>query len=402
MQLTVKRFGLVVIAIMALLGLGLQPVPAIAATSGMLTRYPYLTDSIQTSITINWATDTTGGTSGSLTWGPVGNCDANTKTATKTNITVISKAEYQWKATIPVSPDTQYCYRVKLGSVDLLGTDSSPKFTSQVDSGSSQQFSFAVFGDWGQAYANGVNTHQTNVMNQMASSGARFAVMTGDTAYPGGGQKEYGDLQQAGVDQSTIFGPDFWTVPGRSIPVFNVTGNHGFTNGAVQVLNWPEENAAAASNGKYKMEPYPSINGSTARDYPSMWYAFDAGKARFYVLTAAWADGNIGTGSVYQNDHDAHWKTTARSTKWLKADLEAHPSALKFAFWHYPLYADSSSQPSDTYLQGGDWDAAGPARREQRRDRLQRPCTRLRAQHARSCGPGELRPRERGCRTRPS
>ena len=61
---------------------------------------------------------------------------------------MISKAEYQWKATIPVSPDTQYCYRVKLGSVDLLGTDSSPKFTSQVDSGSSQQFSFAVFGDW--------------------------------------------------------------------------------------------------------------------------------------------------------------------------------------------------------------------------------------------------------------
>ena len=69
MQLTVKRFGLVVIAIMALLGLGLQPVPAMAATSGMLTRYPYLTDSIQSSITVNWATDTTGGTSGSLTWG---------------------------------------------------------------------------------------------------------------------------------------------------------------------------------------------------------------------------------------------------------------------------------------------------------------------------------------------
>jgi fibronectin type 3 domain-containing protein len=353
MQLTVKRFSLVVMAVTALLGLGLRPVPAMAATSGMLTRYPYLTDSIQTSITVNWATDTTGGTSGSLTWGPVGNCDANTKTATKTNITVISKAEYQWKATIPVSPDTRYCYRAKLGSVDLLGTDSSPTFTSQVDAGSNQQFSFAVFGDWGQAYANGVNTHQTNVMNQMANSGARFAVMTGDTAYPGGGQKEYGDLQQAGIDQSTIFGPNFWTVPGRSLPVFNVTGNHGFTNGAVQALNWPEENAAATSNGKYKMEPYPSINGSTARDYPSMWYAFNAGKARFYVLTAAWADGNIGTGSVYQNDHDAHWKTSSEEYQWLKADLEAHPSALKFAFWHYPLYADSSSQPSDTYLQGG-------------------------------------------------
>ena len=97
----------------------------------------------------------------------------------------------------------------------------------------------------------------------MSLSGARFAVMTGDTAYPGGGQKEYGDLQQAGIDQSTVFGPNFWAVPGRSIPVFNVTGNHGFTTGSNQVVNWPEGNAAATSGGKYLMETYPSINGST-------------------------------------------------------------------------------------------------------------------------------------------
>ena len=84
-----------------------------------------------------------------------------------------------------------------------------------------------------------------------------------------------------------------------------------------------------------------------------MWYAVDAGPARFYMLTAAWADGNIGTGSVYQNDRDAHWLPNSAEYQWLKDDLAAHPNALKFAFWHYPLYADSSSQPSDTFLQGG-------------------------------------------------
>ncbi|MDT4983791.1 MAG: acid phosphatase type 7, partial [Pseudonocardiales bacterium] len=177
-----------------------------AAASPALTRYPYLTDSIQTSITVNWATDTSA-TAGSVKWGPSsGSCTANSTTASKTNITVIAKAEYQWKATIPVSPDTSYCYRVFLGSTDLLGTDASPAFTSQVAAGSSTPFSFAVFGDWGQAYANG-NPDQANVLHQMAISGSRFAVMTGDTAYPGGGQKEYGDLQQTGVDQSTVFGP---------------------------------------------------------------------------------------------------------------------------------------------------------------------------------------------------
>ena len=40
------------------------------------------------------------------------------------------------------------------------------------------------------------------------------------------------------------------------------------------MVNWPEENAAATSNGKYLMENYPSINGSTPKSYPSFWYAF--------------------------------------------------------------------------------------------------------------------------------
>src|SRR5207247_7071897 len=116
-----------------------------------------------------------------------------------------------------------------------------------------------------------------------------------------------GRRRLTGTAISTVFTPTFWGVPGRSIPVFNVTGNHGFTNGAVQVVNWPEGSAARTSGGTYAMENYPSINGSTPKSYPSMWYAFDAGPARFYILTAAWADGNIGTGSVYQNDRDAHW-----------------------------------------------------------------------------------------------
>lgn len=323
-----------------------------AGPSASLTRYPYLTDAVQTSITVNWATDRTA-TTGSVAWGPKGSCTANTTAATRTSITVVATPEYQWSATIPVSPDTAYCYRVYLGTTDLLGGDPSPVFTSQVAAGSTAPFSFVVLGDWGQAYAGGVNVDQTNVMRQIASSDARFAVLTGDTAYPGGGQGEYGDLKQSGVDVSTIFGPTFWTVPGRSLPLFNVTGNHGFTQGAVQVTNWPEANAARTSGGRYLMEPYPSINGSTAKSYPSMWYAFDAGGARFYALTAAWADSNIGTGSVYQNDRDAHWTTASAEYQWLAADLAAHPGGLKFAFWHYPMFAANSPMPPDTFLQGG-------------------------------------------------
>lgn len=342
-----------VASVLLLVGVtGLAPSVASAAPSTSLTRYPYLTDSIQNSITVNWATTATG-TTGRVQWGPVGNCAASTTTATKTNITVNSVAQFQWKASLPVSPDATYCYRVLLDGTDLLGSDPSPRFTSQVAVNSSAPFSFAVFGDWGQAYAGSANPDQANVLSQIAQSGARFAVMTGDTAYPSGDQKNYGDLHQTGTDVSGVFAPQFWAVPGRSIPVFNVTGNHGFTNGRHQVVNWPEHNAASTSGGKYLMEDYPSINGSTPRSYPSFWYAFDAGRARFYILTAAWADSNVGTGSVYANDAAAHWTPSSAEYQWFQNDLATHPRSLKFAFWHYPLYSDSSSQPSDTFLQGG-------------------------------------------------
>ena len=136
--------------------------------------------------------------------------------------------------------------------------------------------------------------------------------------------------------------------------MFNVTGNHGFTNGKFQVQNWPEDNAAADVRRQILDGALPVDQRLDARRrYPSMWYAVDAGNTRLYMLTAAWADGNIGTGSVYQNDRDAHWLPTAAEYQWLQADLAAHPNALKFAFWHYPLFADSSGQPSDTFLQGG-------------------------------------------------
>jgi RTX calcium-binding nonapeptide repeat (4 copies)/Calcineurin-like phosphoesterase/Purple acid Phosphatase, N-terminal domain len=334
-------------------------VPAGAAVDGALTRYPYLTDSVQTSITVNWAT-TTAQDTGSVRFGPEGACTASSKPASKTQITVNGLPEYQWKATIPVTPDTRYCYRVRLGATDLLGSDAAPVFTSQVAAGSSAPFSFAVFGDWGQAYATApgqpnANPDQANVLSQIARSGARFAVMTGDTAYPNGSQTNYGDLQQTGPDISAVFGPDFWGIPGRSIPVFNVTGNHGFSSGNTQKVVWPETNVTSSSGGTYEMEDYPAMAdaGTIAGRYPSFWYAFDAGPARFYVLTAAWADGNGGTNGVYAADAAAHWTPGQAEYEWLKHDLQTHPGGLKLAFWHYPLYADTPGARSDNSLQGG-------------------------------------------------
>src|SRR6185436_1363415 len=97
-----------------------------------------------------------------------GSCTpATSVTATRTALTVNSVAEYQWKAMLTLLPDTQYCYRITLGSLDLLGSDASPRFQTQLPTGSSTSFSFAVIGDWGSVDSVSANQDQANVMQQI-------------------------------------------------------------------------------------------------------------------------------------------------------------------------------------------------------------------------------------------
>src|SRR3954467_13277050 len=324
--------------------------PAAATVASELRRYPYLTDLVTTNVTINWAT-LTSLTTGSATYGRVGSesCTAHAVTATRTSMTVGSTAEYQWKAQVSgLAPDASYCYRVFGGSVDLLGSDPSPQFRSQVPAGATTPFSFAVFGDWGLSGTDGTNPDQARLMSQISASGARFAVTTGDNGYNGGTQTEYGDMVQTGSGVSGIFGPGFWTVPGRSIPLFPTQGNHGMNS--VPLTNWPQDRAVATSGGRYQMDTYCCVNGTKSASYPSDWYAFNAGEARFYVLEASWANSNVGTSNLYGDDAAAHWTVSSPEYKWLASDLAAHPGGLKFAFFHFPLYSANGSEVSDTFL----------------------------------------------------
>jgi len=346
-----RRRGALLACVLACAALWAAAPTTVGAADAHLRRYPYLTDAVGDFATVNWATDTdTGG--GSVTWGQEGveSCDAHSAPATAQPITVNGVPTFQWRATMTLAPDTRYCYRVRLGALDLLGTDPSPAFWSQVPAGAATPYSFAVIGDWGQVDATGDNPDQARLMADLAASGARFAVMTGDTAYGAGSQDNYGDLFQTGPDLSTVFGPRFWTVAGASIPMFATLGNHGMN--AAFLTNWPETQAAASSGGRFQLEPYPSVNGSAPATYPSAWYAFDAGPARFYVLDAAWPNSNEGTGSLYADDALAHWAPDGDQYRWLAADLAAHPDAIKFAFFHFPLHSDNATESSDTLLQG--------------------------------------------------
>ncbi len=348
------------------------PPPASAGVTGFdpqLTRAPYLTDLTQTSVQVSWATASQ--FQAVVEYGPAGNCTAQSAIATKMGnpITIGTTTEYLNSVLVTgLSPATAYCYRItNTGAtpVDLLGSNPSPQFTTLESANGSQPVTFDVLGDWGDTTNGAVNdgslnVNQAGVDAQIAGSGAQFAVSVGDVAYPGGTQTEYGDLNQTGADVSAVFGPSFWAVPGETIPLLQVDGNHG--QNVTSITNWPELVSAASSSGGYSMVSYPSsIDGITPQTsgYPTTNYAFSTGGVRFYMLDAAWGNSNTGTATggacglncaIYQVDRDAHWTPTSAEYQWLTRDLAAHPGGLKFAFFHFPLYTDNATQTTDAYL----------------------------------------------------
>ncbi len=342
----------VVVVLIATATLATVRSPGASATpSGSLRRYPYLTDLVKRNVTVNWAT-TTSAASGTVQWGSAsGRCAAHRTNASKTSITVGATSEYQWKAKLTgLRRGERYCYRIFDGSTDLLGTDATPSFRAQIARRSTTPFSFEVFGDWGQVDGGGNNGPQADLMSEIAASDTTFALTTGDTAYPSGSQTNYGDLVQRGADTSAVFGPSFWTKAGDEIPLFNAQGNHGMN--ATSLVNWPQDRAVAASKGTYEMQTYCCANDTDPASYPSSWYAFNAGPARFYVLEASWANSNVGDADLYENDYDAHWTASRAEYRWLRNDLETHHRRLAFAVFHFPLYADSATEGSDPWLHG--------------------------------------------------
>ena len=100
------------------------------------------------------------------------------------------------------------------------------------------------------------------------------------------------------------------------------------------------------------MDTYCCSNDTSSKSYPSEWYAFDAGRARFYVLDATWSNSNVGDADLYENDYDAHWTSSRAEYQWLANDLASHPRSVSFAFFHFPMYADNAHETSDPWLTG--------------------------------------------------
>ena len=186
------------------------PVTPYGGFNSVLTRAPYVTDLTQTSADVTWATTNVSPGPDTLEWGPSGSsCTANhlavpsslplsypaagtPPSVTGRQFTVGPISERQSTAVVTgLTASTTYCYRVLSGAIDLLGSNSSPTFTTldTVSTGSAPSLTFDVVGDLGETnYSNGVdfagslNTEQAAIDSLIGSSGARFVVLAGDVA----------------------------------------------------------------------------------------------------------------------------------------------------------------------------------------------------------------------------
>ncbi len=316
----------------------------------VMTRAPYITDATQTSVTLNFATDRQIAVP-AVWFGRTGtDCHTNVAIATRQAelLDVGGRVDYETSIILRgLSPGTRYCYQLP-PPLFLASVAAPPReFVTAFTSDDRRSFSFAVLGDWG-----GGSAQEARVMSEIAASDALFVVTTGDNAYPGGTQTDYGDL-----DGGNVFGADFLPVAAAGRPIFASSGNHGFSNFHAALANWPQPEVVRASGGRQQADRYCCIPTMRApHTYASSWYAFDWGPARFYMLDASWADSTGG----YAGDFAAHWNgavsgcpVCGAERAWLQSDLASHRSVgLKFAFFHYPLHADATDHGSDAMLDG--------------------------------------------------
>jgi hypothetical protein len=333
-----------------------------AAYSSDLTRAPYLTDRTTSAVKVNFATTVSirkarvkyGLSSG-------GSCSptkASAASTTRQGYTITypsgsgtaTSNVYQWRIQLSSLTSGTYCYRLEGATsttsssyLDLLGSSvASPTFSM------APADRFAVIGDWGQTGSTApsyLNSAQANVISRMASGGSDFAVSTGDIGYPSGNQSNYGDLQHTGRNVSGVFGPRYWPVAGKKLPMYPVPGNHGFTSTFANL--WPSTSAAAASHGRASMSTH-TVNG-TSVSTPDYWYAVDVHGWRLYLLTAAWSDS---VSDPYAVDYQQHWVPGTAERTWLANDLAAHAAQPKIAVMHYPSYSAvrTADDSQDSFL----------------------------------------------------
>ena len=260
--------------------------------------------------------------------------------------------EYQWKATLSLPASGRYCYRLSLGSTDLLGGDPSPIFTTQVPRSVPPRPTRSP------CWATGVRPTLETTPTPPGCWGS-WPRLRGTLCGVGGRQRlprrqpdQQRDLKQHGAHQCRVRS-GVLAVRGQQPADVHRAGQPRHPVRVGDAQHQADQLAPGQRGGDSgrAVRDYRCVNGTLSASYPSEWYAFSAGNARYYVLSADWADTTWAPAPSTATTPPPTGHRAPR-TRLLQADLAAHPTGLKFAFFHYPLYSDQKLQNSETYLEG--------------------------------------------------
>ena len=188
-------------------------------------------------------------------------------------------------------------------------------------------------------------------MAQIANSDVRFAVGTGDTAYPSGTQTNYGDLRPDGLGRQRHLRAAALGEGRRLDPVLQRGGQPRLQQ-HVPVDVAAGERGRQASGGRYAMDTYCCPNGTNSAALPERLVRLR--RRRRSLLCP-----RRGVELVERRDGRRVQERLRRALdpgspeyQWLANDLRSHPSQLKFAFFHYPMYSSNATESSDSWLRG--------------------------------------------------
>ena len=198
-----------------------------------LTRYPYLTDLVGLSVTVNWATDTSG-TTGSALWGAVDGSGACTPTQRRHR-----EADEHHGGNDAGVPVGQHAHPPPVRPLLLSGQarlPGPPRDRWRPRRSSPRSLRARTSRTRSRCSATGARpTPTATTSTPVASWRSWRSPMPASwcrrvtTDIPRAARPTTATSSRRGADVSAIFGPAFWSFPGRSLPMFTSPGNHGMT-----------------------------------------------------------------------------------------------------------------------------------------------------------------------------
>jgi hypothetical protein len=242
MRYASRAIAALVCALIASLTLAAWQQPIYAASANLIWK-PYLQEISDTSVTIQWTTQSAG--------------SSEVRYSTDASYSLIASASSRPLAQLgtqmhqaPISglqPDTTYVYKIFTNGEDLW-PEQTLTFRTAPSRGSSAPFTFAAFGDFGKN-----SDSQKRLRDQMARDSFRFLVTTGDNAYDAGRYSEF----DTKVFQ--IYGDVF-----SKAAVFPTLGNHDYatSSGApyLDLFSLPRNAWRASDHERYYSFDYGNLH----------------------------------------------------------------------------------------------------------------------------------------------